>query len=116
MGLVDYHEVEMAHAESALAVPRLVDEAHHRRIRRDEDAAFRVLLGDQVHGRRIGQMALEGVHRLVDQRDAIRQEQHPLRPVAAHEEIGQRDDRARLPRAGRHGDEERVAQPDLAQH
>ena len=47
-------------------------------------------------------MPLEGVHRLVHQRDAVGEKQHALDPVAAHQQIAQRDHRARLAGAGRH--------------
>ena len=80
----------------------LVDQPHHRRIRGDEDAPLGVLLGDEVHRRCIGQVALEGVHRLVNQCHAVGKEQHALCPIAAHQQIAQRDDRARLARAGGH--------------
>ena len=80
----------------------LVDQPHHRRIGGDEDAPLGVLLGDQVHRRRVGQVALEGVHRLVHQRHAVGQEQHALDPVAAHQQVAERDHRARLARAGGH--------------
>ena len=50
-------QIEVPDAEAALAVLRLVDQPHHRRVGRDEDAALGVLLGDQVHRRRVGQMA-----------------------------------------------------------
>ena len=95
----------MPDAEAALAVLRLVDQAHHRRVGRDEDAALGVLLGDEVHRRGIGQVRLERVDRLVHQRHAVGEEQHALDPVAPHQQIAQRDDRARLARAGRHDDE-----------
>jgi len=89
-------------AEPALPVACLVDESHHRRVGRDEDAPLGVLLGHQVHRRGVGQVPLEGVHCLVDQRHAVRQEQHALRPVAAHQQVGQRDHRAGLARARGH--------------
>ena len=92
----------MAGPEAALAVPRLVDQPHHRRVGRDEDAPLGVLLGDQVHRGAVGEMPLEGIHRLVDQRHAVGQEQHPLRPVAAHEQVAERDHRAGLAGAGGH--------------
>ena len=46
--LVDDDQVEVARAESALAVVGLVDQAHHRRIGRDVDPAVGGLLGHQV--------------------------------------------------------------------
>jgi hypothetical protein len=99
---VDDDEVEVAGAEAALPVPRLIDEPHHRRIGGDEDAPLAIPLGDEVHGRRIGQMRLEGVDRLVDQRHAVREKQHALGPVALHEQVAERDDRARLAGARGH--------------
>ena len=84
---------------------RFVDQAHHGRIGRDEDPPFVVLLGHEVDRRRVGQVLLEGVDGLIHQSDAVGEEQHALRPVAAHQQIAQRDDRARLARAGRHDDQ-----------
>ena len=43
MRFVDDDEIEVARAEAPLSVGSLVDETHHRRIRRDEHAAFGVL-------------------------------------------------------------------------
>ena len=40
--------------------------------------------------------------RLIDQRHAVGQEQYALCPVAAHEQVAQRDDRAGLARARGH--------------
>jgi hypothetical protein len=54
MCFVDDDQVEVANAEAPLLVPCLVDETHHGRIRRDEDATFTVFLCDQVHWRRVG--------------------------------------------------------------
>ncbi len=47
-------------------------------------------------------MVLEGVHRLVHQRYAVGQKQHTLGPVAAHQQVGERNYRARLAGAGGH--------------
>jgi hypothetical protein len=44
----------------------------------------------------------ERVLGLTHQGDAVGEEQHPLHPVLAHEQLGQRDHRPRLARAGRH--------------
>ncbi len=49
MRFVDDHQVEVADTEAALAVARLVDQPHHGRIGRDEDAPLGIFLGDQVH-------------------------------------------------------------------
>jgi hypothetical protein len=106
--LVDDHDVEVPHAEAALPVGRLVDQPHHRRIGRDVDAPLGLLLGDEVHGRCVRKEALERVHRLVDERHAVGEEEHALRPVAAHEEIAERDHRARLAGARGHH-EQRLA-------
>ncbi|KFB70333.1 MAG: hypothetical protein AW09_004582 [Candidatus Accumulibacter phosphatis] len=46
-------------------------------------------------------MALEGIHRLVHECHAVGEEQHALDAVAAHQQIAQRDHRARLAGAGR---------------
>lgn len=102
MRLVDDDEVEVPRAEAPLAVFRFVDQPHDRGIGRDEHPALGVLFGDEIHRRRLGQEFLEGVHRLVHQRHAVGEEKHALHPVAAHEQIGQRDHRARLARAGGH--------------
>ena len=47
-------------------------------------------------------MRLEGIHRLIHQRHAIREEQDAFRPVAAHQQIAQRDHCPRLSGARRH--------------
>ena len=101
--LVDHDQVEVAGAEAALAVARLVDQVHHRRVGRDVDTRPSVvLLGDQVDRRGVGQVRLEGVDGLVHQRDAVGEEQHALDPVGPHQQVDQRDDRAGLAGAGRH--------------
>jgi hypothetical protein len=87
--LVDDHEVEVPHAEAPLAVGGLVDQPHHRRIGGDVDAPLGLLVGDEVDGRGVRQVALEGVDGLVDERHAVGEEEHALGPVAAHEEIGE---------------------------
>ena len=51
MGLVDDDEVEVTDAKPALTIKGFVDEPHHRGIRRYEDPALRVFVGDEVHGR-----------------------------------------------------------------
>ena len=53
-------------------------------------------------------MRLEGAGRLVHQRDAVGEEQHALHPAGAHQQVDQRDHRARLAGAGRH-DQQRLA-------
>jgi hypothetical protein len=102
VGLVDDHEVEVPGAEAALPALRLVDQSHHGQIRRNENPTLGVFLRHQVHRRCIRQMALESVHGLIHQRHTVRQEEHALGPVAAHEQIRQRDDGPCFPRAGRH--------------
>ena len=47
-------------------------------------------------------MSLEGVHRLIHERRAISQEQHPLHPTGSHQQIHQSDDRAGLACTGGH--------------
>ena len=106
--LVDDYQVEMAHPEAPLAVARLVDQSHHGRIGRDVDASLGVLLGDQVDGRGVGQVALEGIDRLIHQRHPVGEEEHALGPVAAHEQVGERDHRACLASTRRHH-EQRLA-------
>jgi hypothetical protein len=101
-------QVEMAHPEASLAVAGLVDQPHHGRIGRDVDASLGVLLGDQVHGRGVGQVTLEGVDRLIHQRHPVGEEEHALGPVAAHEQVGERDHRTRLASSRRHH-EQRLA-------
>jgi hypothetical protein len=102
VSLVDDDQVEVAYAEAPLPVVCVVDQPHHRGVGRDEHAPFGVLVGHQVHGRRVRQMRLEGVHGLVDQRHTVGQEQHALGPVGAHQHVGQRDDRACLAGASGH--------------
>ena len=108
MRLVDDDEVEMAGTELRLALLLAVDQAHHRRIGREEDAALAGALGDEVDRRGIRQMRLEGAGRLVHQRHAVGEEQHALDPAGAHQEIDQRDHGAGLAGAGRH-DQQRLA-------
>src|SRR5256885_8127586 len=50
-------------------------------------------------------MSLERVDRLVHERDAIREKQDALHPIAAHEQLAERNHRARLAGAGRHDDQ-----------
>lgn len=102
MRLIDDHKVDMADAEAALSVTGFVNEAHHCRIGRDEDSPLGVLFGHEIHGRGVGQVALEGGHCLIHERDAIGEEQHALDPVAAHQQIAERDYRARLSGASGH--------------
>jgi len=45
---------------------------------------------------------VEGVHRLVHERHPIGEKQNALRPVAAHQQVGERDHRACLAGAGGH--------------
>ena len=47
-------------------------------------------------------MTLEGIDRLIRQCYPVDEEEHALRPVAAHEEVGERDHRAGLSGTGRH--------------
>lgn len=51
MRLVDNDEIEMAGAEPGPSLLPAIDQAHHRRIGRDEDPAIAGLVGHQVHGR-----------------------------------------------------------------
>ena len=50
-------------------------------------------------------MGLEGADRLIDECDAVGEEENALGPVAAHEQVGQGDDRARLASAGGHDEQ-----------
>ena len=58
--------------------------------------------------RRIGQVPPERIHRLVHERHAIGEKQHALGPVTTHQQVGERDHRARLAGAGGH-DQQRLA-------
>ena len=53
-------------------------------------------------------MALEGIDRLIHQRHPVGEEEHALGPVAAHEQVGERDHRACLASTRRHH-EQRLA-------
>src|ERR1700694_773544 len=53
-------------------------------------------------------MRFESADSLVDERNTVAQEEHALSPVATHKEIGEGDDRARLPSSRCH-DQERFA-------
>ena len=48
------YEELLTDTEATLPVPSLIDQSHHRRIGRDEHTSLGVLLGDEVHRRRIG--------------------------------------------------------------
>ena len=106
MCLVDDDQVEVPGAEPTLAFA-FVDQAHHGRIGRHEDAPLLVFSVTRFTGddREVG---LERIDRLVDQRNTVGQEQHPLRPVAAHQQVDKRDHGAGLSGAGRH-DQQRLA-------
>ena len=98
----------MPRPERAFALGLAIDEVHHRRIGGEEDAPLRRLLGHEIDRRRIRQMGLESPRRLVHEADAVGKEQDALHPAGAHHQVDQRDDRARLARAGRH-DEQALA-------
>src|SRR5690348_14054106 len=53
-------------------------------------------------------MALEGVHRLIDKRDAIRQEQDTLDPITTYEKVAEGNHCPRLARSRGHH-EQRLA-------
>ncbi len=55
------------------------------------------------------EMLLEGEQRLLLQRQSIDQEQHALRPARTHQRVHQGDRGARLPRPGRHHQQELAA-------
>lgn len=98
----------MARTEPCLPLLLAVDQAHHRRICRDEDAALTAPVGYEIHRSRIGQMHLEGAGCLVNQGDAIGKKQDALDPACAHQEIDKRDHGARLSGPRRHH-EQRLA-------
>jgi hypothetical protein len=100
--LIDDDEVVIPHPETPLPGLHLVDQPHHGRVGGNVHPALPVLVGDEIHRGGIRQMRLEGIHRLIHQRHAIREEQDALRPVAAHQQVAQRDHRPRLPVARRH--------------
>ncbi|SLH03662.1 Uncharacterised protein [Mycobacteroides abscessus subsp. abscessus] len=104
--LVDHDEIEVAGAESPGASVGFVDQPHHRGIGGDVDPPLGVLVGQQVHRRRVRQVCLERADGLLDQGLPVGEEQHPLDPVGAHQHVGERYHGARLARAGGH-DEER---------
>ena len=103
--LVDHDEIEVAGAEAAQVVVSRVDEVHHRRVRGDEDTALAVAVGEQVHGCTVGQVRLEGADRLVHERGAVGEEQHPLDPVRALQHVDQRDHGAGLAGSGGHDEQ-----------
>ena len=107
--LVDDHQVEVAGSEQALPAVGLLDQVHHRRIRRHVDAPVGDLLGHQVHRGHIRQMGLERADGLVHQGGAVSQEQHPLDPARPHQLVDQRDDRAGLAAAGGHDEQDSAA-------
>jgi hypothetical protein len=102
MRFVDDDQIEVADAEPALAVIRLVNEPHHRRVSRYIDPALGIFLRNQIDGRGVGKKPFESIDRLSHQRHTISKEQHSLRPIAAHQQFTQRDHRPRFTRARRH--------------
>ena len=50
-------------------------------------------------------MRLERLHRLINEGNAVGEEQNALHPIAAHQKIGKRDDGARLAGTCRHHDQ-----------
>ena len=103
MRFINHHHIEMTDTETAGAIrPVLVDLADHRLIGRHIYSPLVGTLGNKVHRPRIRQMALESVHRLVHQRGAIGEEQHPLNPTSPHQQIRESDNGAGLARACGH--------------
>ena len=102
VGLIDDDQVEVARTESSAAVVEVVDQTHHRRIRRHVDAAVRVLLGEQIDGGGVGEEGLERVDCLFDEGFPVGEKQDAFGPVGAHQHVRQRDHRAGLARSGGH--------------
>src|ERR1700674_503989 len=104
MRLVDHNKIEMADTEAALTIHGFVDQSHHRRISRDIYAPLGVLFGNEVDRRGCRQMRLEGLHRLIDERNAVGKKEDALYPVATHEYVGKRNDGPCFARTRRHND------------
>ena len=102
VGFVNDEKVEVADAEATLGAVLILDQRHHGGVGGDEHAAFGGFVGDQVYGGGGWQVGLEGADGLVHQGDAIGEEQHALGPVAAHQQIDQRDHGAGFAGAGCH--------------
>src|SRR5438552_17664523 len=81
----------MAHTESFLPVLRLVDQSHHRWVGRGVDASLFVFFRHEIHRRRVRQMLLERIERLIHQRNTIREKENALCPIASHQQIAQGD-------------------------
>lgn len=64
-----------------------------------------MFLRDEVDRRRVGQVLLEGVDGLIDQRDAIREKEYTLCPVASHQQIAEGNDGTCLPGARGHDEQ-----------
>ena len=97
MCLIDDDDIKVPDTEPSLAVGGVVIQTHHRRIGGDEYPALFVAVRHQIDRGGIGQVLLEGVDRLIDQRNSVSQEQHSLGPMTAHQQVAQGNDRARLP-------------------
>ena len=78
--LVDDDQVEVADVEARRAVLGPVDQPHHRRVGADVDPPVRVLVGHEVDRARVGQLRLERVGRLADERLPVGEEQRALDP------------------------------------
>ena len=102
MRLVDHHQIEVPRPEPLLPALHLVDQAHHRLVGADVDAAILIALAHQVHRRTGGQVPLEGIQSLRHQRVAVGQKEHPLHPVGALQHIAQSNHGPCLARAGGH--------------
>src|SRR5438876_2118727 len=92
----------MAHTESFLPVLRLVDQSHHRWVGRGVDASLFVFFRHEIHRRRVRQMLLERIERLIHQRNTIREKENALCPIASHQQIAQGDYRSCFASAGSH--------------
>ena len=103
--LVDDDQVEVPRAKARAAALALVDQVHHRRIGRQEHAAFARLFRHQVDRRHVRQLRLEGACGLVDQRHPVGKKKHTLDPAGAHQQIDQRNRDTRLARPRGHDEQ-----------
>ena len=106
MGFVDDDQVKVANAELSRAVAlEFVDQAHHGGVGGKVDAAFGIFFGEEVDGATAGEGFFEDFGGLVDEGDAIGEEEDAFDPVAAHEQVTEGDDGAGFAGAGGHDEE-----------
>ena len=104
VGFIHDHQIEVPHAEGLQVVrAALVDAVEQRGVGAEHDAGALVIpAAGQVQCGHVGQVLLKRPLRLGDQGVAVGQEQHPLHPVAFHQQVHQCGGSAGLAAAGGH--------------